>query len=97
MKLDAYVMHEAVRARDKEAILDLFQQHFAPISLYREQSWQLLSAAWLGVGAAHVAIRAYDLAYWWSPIYGFNQKELFAFDPPRLPVIHVHDALWKKQ
>ena len=43
MKLDDYVMHEAVRARDKEAILDLFQQHFAPIGLYREQSWQLSS------------------------------------------------------
>ena len=92
MKLDSYLMLEAVRERNASAIINIFSQRFPEIDARRDMDWRWVRAPWQIV---EVRLKTPSGSFCWDDFQFIVDRRVFSFDGSHK--ILVRDDVYGKQ
>jgi hypothetical protein len=77
MKLDSYLMLEAIRTRDTAAIINIFAARFPEIARRSNREWRLVRAPWQVV---EVRLKVPGGSFCWDDCEYYIDRGIYSYD-----------------
>lgn len=92
MKLDGYLILEAICARNTAAIIKIFASRFPEVARRSDREWRLVRAPWQVV---EVRLKTPDGSFCWDECAYYVDRGIYSFDGSHQ--ILIRDDIYRKE